>query len=115
MNEYLCLDCERTFDEPMRRGALSYVSGIGIMSEHWDECPWCGSENISEAHACENPDCCNAAIKDEELCESCQRAFERKFVAFMDALTPAERKYLNQITESEYLDDVADKLRKCGE
>lgn len=56
MNNYVCLDCEQTFDEPkvyVEMHGFTYGPGEQIAI-----CPWCGHDEITEAiycDVCQNP------------------------------------------------------------
>lgn len=71
--QYICLDCDRTFDEPRR-----YVETHGLNTPPYEVfyiCPYCGGDYV-EAHECDE---CGRWItgdyiktaSDRRICENC--------------------------------------------
>lgn len=59
---YWCADCEKEFEDPVRRAVISGEFWGASFTEYGDTCPYCKSENISEIK-----DYCH--ICDCEICE----------------------------------------------
>ena len=80
--KYICENCGEVFDEDEIK-AVYYDEGEGVMRgplyDH-DECPHCGSEDISEARECIA--CCGYFSGYDpsslDYCESCQNAINEQ-------------------------------------
>ena len=80
--KYICENCGEVFDEDEVK-AVYYDEGEGVMRgplyDH-DECPHCGSEDISEARECIA--CCGYFSGYDpsslDYCESCQNAIHEQ-------------------------------------
>lgn len=76
---YRCNECDKEFEEPVKRAVLSGEFWGAPFTEYGDTCPYCKSEYISEIkYYC---DCCNYKIAEGEtyyetndssiFCEDC--------------------------------------------
>ena len=62
---YWCYDCEKEFEEPVRRAVFSGEYWGAPFTEYGDTCPYCKSEYIYEIkHQCE---CCNRNIVEGDV------------------------------------------------
>lgn len=113
---YLCEDCGASLmgDELVEHRWTEWTEA-GRMPCASLSCPACGSEAIAEAHPCNNPDCSRHALDGAVLCEPCFDALVKKYLAFMNGLTPAEQYQVEWWCDGNGLVEVSEKLRKAGE
>jgi RNA polymerase subunit RPABC4/transcription elongation factor Spt4 len=110
----ICQKCGCSFDEPDWVDASIDLGELGVKPEWIAVCPYCGSEDFLPAHDCAN-NCGNFAEEDKELCDECFGKLIKKYISFVDSLTPAEQDALNALTEDVYVCDFKEALRRSGE
>jgi transposase-like protein len=115
-DRYLCDDCGASLcgSDLVHHRWIEWTPG-GMMPCGDYTCPACGSDLVVEAHECNNEECDRHAREGDILCEECYDALVKKYLAFVNGLTPAEQAQVDAWMEDHHLMDMADRLRKSGE
>ena len=93
---FLCNECGGVFEQP-KTGYDVYLEHFGHpCREEFDACPLCGADNIVRAVRCIACGFYVQADKAEEgFCSACALSVVKRFGAFSDTLTKAEKDLLN--------------------
>lgn len=101
MIRYRCNYCGVCFDTPV---SVEYTDHIdeGISVNYRERrCPICGCESFEEVGTCEK--CGGVAEKDHILCHTCKRDLKKRICDFMDTLTEAEERQLDDWLDGDFV------------
>ena len=97
-----CTECEQFFDE---EDAITKMEKLGEFYNHYSACPYCGSEQIENAHRCL---LCGEWMPDgiHDYCEECRnKALDMYTIMLLELETKnpgAERKDVLELMNAEF-------------